>query len=472
MFLSEGHDVKLDDRTKFEPECHHDKAFTCMFLCQLVAVIAWVGYNGHIGSYEVLSEATASPKVALLLQGELRPATTAVEHAHFAAVLAFTSVAMAVAVAVGWLMLLYSLPAPVVQVSLLFLPTVSGFMCAWSFVHGQILPGVLFAVVTAGMLLFAWSVQDRVEFTSKMFKCVSLVYQSSFAMFLIALCVMFLNALFSLLWLLAVTPLYVGDKRLLHKGQAHPSNAALGWVLLLLSFFWTVQVLSNVLHVACSGLVARWYYNKQMDAPVLRSTAQAFKNYFGSVCFGSLLIAIIQTLRALVRMAQEQAREDGNLCGEVMACCADCFLSMIESLAVFFNTYAMVIVAIFGLPFLEAGQGALRLFERAGIELVIQYSLVDIVNGFGCFAGAGVVACINAVLAWSLQLDSTFVVGATGIGFLVGFAIMAVVSRVVSSGCDTLFVCFAENPVQLQHASPPLYETFLEKKKIAEQGTM
>lgn len=71
--------------------------------------------------------------------------------------------------------------------------------------------------------------------------------------------------------------------------------------------------------------------------PTLKSAKRAMTTSFGSICYGSLIIALIQTLRAIVRNAAEQARSEGNLFALFCLYCLECLISIIESIAEYFN---------------------------------------------------------------------------------------------------------------------------------------
>ena len=77
-------------------------------------------------------------------------------------------------------------------------------------------------------------------------------------------------------------------------------------VYLLFTFYWTQQVIKNVAHVTNCGVFATWYFmGGSTNAIPANPTVGAFKRActtsFGSICFGSMLVAILQTLRAIVR---------------------------------------------------------------------------------------------------------------------------------------------------------------------------
>jgi len=79
--------------------------------------------------------------------------------------------------------------------------------------------------------------------------------------------------------------------------------------LMVLMGYWTLDVLANIAHVTTCGVTAVWWFNKdRMSNPTWQSYRYATTKGLGSICCGSLLVAIIQTLRS---MAKEGARRGG-----------------------------------------------------------------------------------------------------------------------------------------------------------------
>ena len=88
-----------------------------------------------------------------------------------------------------------------------------------------------------------------------------------------------------------------------------------------------------------------------------KSFSRAMTYSLGSICLGSFIIAVIKTLKALARAAEQQARgENRNAVVEVLFCCLMCIINCIESWAQFITEYAYCHVAIFGKPFMQAAK--------------------------------------------------------------------------------------------------------------------
>lgn len=359
---------------------------------------------------------------------------------------------LAVVWAVAWLAILQAFPAFIVECSLLFMPLV--FLALGAYTMN------LFLLIGAG-LSFAWAyyMWKYVEFTAKLFKAVSTAYTISFAIFGVAVGVIVLQGMTQVLFMFATVPLSLGaDEK---KGDSPGSTA----ILLMLSYYWTINVLRYTLHVSCCGVIARWYFNKDSENAVSASTGAACTSYFGSICLGSLIIAIIQTLKQIVKSACES--DGDNAVGQVIKCVAMCVMNCIEYIAEFFTTYTFVIISIYGLSFMKAGKATYELMKQGGIEVLTQYQLAGSVSLFGSLAGGAVVAAASALVAASLQMAKFYLVLAAIVGFLAGLCTLMMVSGVVESGVDTLFICFIKEPLALQKARPELYDAFRERQGVS-----
>jgi hypothetical protein len=114
-------------------------------------------------------------------------------------------------------------------------------------------------------------------------------------------------------------------------------------LFLVFSFYWTSQVIKTIVHVTDAGVFATYYFLEGTpqgtgSTPTLSSLKRSCTTSFGSICFGSLVIALISTVRFILRSV---ARSDDGACG-FFAACVECLLAWIESLVEYFNRYAYV----------------------------------------------------------------------------------------------------------------------------------
>merc|ERR1712038_677763 len=150
--------------------------------------------------------------------------------------------------------------------------------------------------------------------------------------------------------------------------------------LLFLSYFFTHQVLQNVLHTTIAGVVGTWWFQPSESGccgkAVCGSLYRSLTTAFGSICFGSLIVAIIEALRQVV----EAARSNDELSG-ALACCIDCLLGCIQGLVEYFNKWAYVYVGLYGFGYCEAGKNVMQLFKDRGWEAIIADDIVSTVLG-------------------------------------------------------------------------------------------
>jgi hypothetical protein len=118
------------------------------------------------------------------------------------------------------------------------------------------------------------------------------------------------------------------------------------------------QVVKNALNVVVAGSVASWWFNTGSSNVVGGALKRAFTTSFGSICMGSLIVAV---LRALEQMAREARRR-----GDSAACIAECILSCLTDMMEYFNKWAFVYVGIYGYSFANAGKKVFSMFGDRG----------------------------------------------------------------------------------------------------------
>lgn len=234
------------------------------------------------------------------------------------------------------------------------------------------------------------------------------------------------------------------------------------YVYVLFSFYWVQQVIRNSSFVTISGSFATWYFlagNNQMapSNPTLGSAKRALTTSFGSICLGSLLVAILQTIRAIIRSMRSRRNS-------ILLCLVDCLLGCIESLMRMFNKYAFALVAIFGKSYCQSAKQCASLVGSHGISALINESIIGGVLGFGCMFGGVLGFATGAaagvlILGQPVGLPLIFLVPGV-LGMLIGFVIMSQLALVIDSGVATIFIAFAMEPQALHNNDPSLYEHF------------
>jgi solute carrier family 44 (choline transporter-like protein), member 2/4/5 len=74
---------------------------------------------------------------------------------------------------------------------------------------------------------------------------------------------------------------------------------------------------------------------------------RTFRYHMGSIAFGSLLIAVIQFIRAVMAYLQRhsKAMQEGNRLVKAMFCCVQCCLKCLQTLVEVFTRNAFIFVS-------------------------------------------------------------------------------------------------------------------------------
>ncbi|KAA0155285.1 hypothetical protein FNF27_05710 [Cafeteria roenbergensis] len=231
-------------------------------------------------------------------------------------------------------------------------------------------------------------------------------------------------------------------------------------VALVFSFYWGSQVIRNTLHVVTAGTVGTWWATSGRSDPTCGSVRRACTTSFGSIALGSLVIAIVQTIRWLAESARSRARRSGNAAAACCAACAVCIIRYFENILKYFTSYAFCQVALYGNNFWDSGRQAYHLFNRRGWNAVFNDVIIDrtLMMGalvFGAICGVSCAIIGRLFIAKGTDEEQTGVVIITGVlGFVVGVLMCSIVSGVIESAVKTVFVCFADRPEALMATHP------------------
>jgi len=245
-------------------------------------------------------------------------------------------------------------------------------------------------------------------------------------------------------------------------GDAANQDNAIVLFFLLLSYYWVHQVLANTIHVTTAGTIGTWWFvpdeaNSCFSSAIQDSFCRATTYSFGSICFGSLVVAVVQSLRTLVQMTRDS--EDM----QILTCLLDCILACIQDIVEYLNKWAYVYIGLYGFGYIEAGRNVFQLFEQKGWTVIITDDLADNVLfmvsvGVGLLTGlvGMVLAIADPNLLAGVGLGESAGSGGFIIGLLVGFVFTSILMSVVASAVNTVIVCFAESPNEFEANHPQL----------------
>lgn len=314
------------------------------------------------------------------------------------------------------------------------------------FMTGSIEAGIIGLVLFLIAACYTWAVWSRIPFAASNLVTASSAIKANMGLTIFAFGAILANGLWLLFWSAATYSTLFVIGHCDENGQCQNDINSFYVFLFLISLYWTIQVIKNVVHVTVAGTVGTWWWTPLeasgcCSKAVRDSNKRALTYSFGSICFGSLLVAIIQTLKQFAESAREQ--DDG-----LLRCLADCILGCLETLMEMFNEWAFVYVGLYGYSFIEASKNVITLFKSRGWTAIITDYMIDRVLmmlslGNGLLAG-GCAAYIS--YAFNLGLAGE----AFTVGFFIGVLLTSTVLGVVGSGVNTVIVCYAEDPLAFE----------------------
>lgn len=435
---------------KFQPvQGFPDVWATILFLANLVGFCAYAGLS-------------AIPQFALVMRQDQRADMSLQQMQNWHAVGYSIALAVGIASIFAFLMSLFMRKFTKQFISFALYSTIAlNFAVAvLFFAYGSIVAGVI-ALVSA--LFYTWvamSWRARIPFATIMMQTVIDISRRFNGTIITSVLALLTQALWTILW----TATLVGTVQLYNNEN---QRGSLGGIIFwsLFTFYWTTQVIKNVQHVTLAGVYATFYFlfnTQQMPSnPTAASANRALGKSFGPICFGSLLVAVIQLLRQLAQNARND--RDNNAFVQILACLAACILSMIEDLLEYFNRYAFTQVAIYGKSFIQAAKDTWRLVKSHGIDAIINDNLIGNVLGIsslliGVATGAISFGFVYTQTSGSLLHAWT----AAAAGLFIGGTFQMVLGEVITSGVATTFVCLAEDPQALLRTKPALYQAIAE----------
>lgn len=376
------------------------------------------------------------------------------------------------------LQILMCIPGILIKTALIFNVVLAGAMAAYGFFTGVLFMGIIGLIFFAIMCCYARAVWSRIPFATANLKTASAAVRSNCGVTIVAYFFTALSVGWAIMWVLATAGVQDQVLRCEGDGENQQCTPNYGYLFLLfLSFFFTNQVLQNCVHVTVAGVVGSWWFTPSQNgfcgSAVCGSLYRTLTTSFGSICFGSLLVAIIQAVRQLA----ETARQNDEL-GNTLACCIDCILGCLESILEYFNKWAFVYVGLYGFGYCEAGKNVMTLFKDRGWEAVIADDLVGMVLGMMSLlvglvtGGVGVAFATQTNWYDNFEDEITPNIIAFVIGLIIGLVICSILMGVISSAVNTAIVLFADGPAEFEKNHPELSSEMRQAYSDAHPGSL
>ncbi|KAJ5286381.1 hypothetical protein N7524_001687 [Penicillium chrysogenum] len=237
-------------------------------------------------------------------------------------------------------------------------------------------------------------------------------------------------------------------------------------VYVTFAMYWVSEWIKNTVHTTVAGVYDSWYFfSKSAGGMPKGSTRGAFRRAttysFGSISFGSLIIAFINMLRQACSVAQRHEAAEGNLVGSIFIWILGCFISLLDWLVTLFNRYAFCHIALYGKAYIPAAKDTWAMMRDRGIDALVQ----DCLMGPVLTMGSTFVAYVCALLSYlylqftnpAYNRDGNFTAVIMAFAFLIGLQVCQIFMTPIGSGVETIFVAMAWDPQVMINDHPDIY---------------
>lgn len=231
-------------------------------------------------------------------------------------------------------------------------------------------------------------------------------------------------------------------------------------VFLVLSLFWATAVIANVVHCTTAAAISHWWRQGKCDDDTVAEGFRRVTSYsFGSICFGSLLAAIIRTIRSILvflngkMRRREEYRQSSTMMERMNSCAARVLMNLLhilDRMIVYFNRYAFVFVAIEGQDYMQASSTAVQLFKSRGFATLLNDDIIDLLIHISTV----MIGLLTMILAYmyckAVVLSHAYSYLLAIFSFFCGYVMSTVLLSTMSSAVTTVYVSFAKNPREFE----------------------
>ena len=221
----------------------------------------------------------------------------------------------------------------------------------------------------------------------------------------------------------------------------------------LFSLFYINAILSALSQFIYASCTSIWYFNHEKGTEghiILTSFKRAFKYHFGSIAFGSLIIAIVRFLMFFLELFKKRAersygKKKQGKCYKCLMCCLECCLRCITKFLEFINKHAYIMISIKGDSFCTAAwEGFALTIRNLG-----RFSVLTLLGKLFSNIGTLFIMVASGVLGYLVidnygflneEIDSKFLPVFCMV--IVGLIIGLITMNVFGMSADTLLYCF------------------------------
>lgn len=267
------------------------------------------------------------------------------------------------------------------------------------------------------------------------------------------------------------------DDEVQFRTMEYDTNTKYAFLYMLFCYFWTSQFIVALGQIVLAMSVSAWYFNRDKKEEGNNTVFWSFKTttlyHLGTIAYGSLIIAIIKTIRAVLTYLQKKAKKSKNKVLLIILSCVQCCMWCLEKCMKFLNKNAYIQTAIHGYSFCKACRAAFFLIARNILRVIA----VSMVSDFVLFLGLVFVPIATVLLCYLLlayQRSEDSINGIIGplicVGFLAYF-VSLMFSEIFGMAINTIMCCYVADeemfPPEQRFADGALRSAFQKSNQAA-----
>eukprot|EP00708_Paratrimastix_pyriformis_P002264 GAFH01001006.1.p1 GENE.GAFH01001006.1~~GAFH01001006.1.p1 ORF type:complete len:670 (-),score=141.13 GAFH01001006.1:147-1898(-) len=175
-------------------------------------------------------------------------------------------------------------------------------------------------------------------------------------------------------------------------------------IYIVFFFFWGNFFLYGMTQTIIAGAVHMHYWTKRdasgkqinpPRAPLCSSMCRTLRYHMGGVAFGSLIIALVATIRAIVLYLQKKMKGTKNKPLQYCLACVSCCLACLQKIVQYISKNGYIMMALNGTGFCKSAYDGFNLIMRN----IIRAGTIATIGEFLIFVGKLLVALLAALSA-------------------------------------------------------------------------
>ncbi|XP_076816304.1 choline transporter-like protein 1 [Clavelina lepadiformis] len=240
----------------------------------------------------------------------------------------------------------------------------------------------------------------------------------------------------------------------------------------LIGCLWMLAFVSACQEMILAGSVCNWFFSRGSGdkqktcnckiCPTAKPILHLILYNLGTVAIGSLIVAIVQTIRIILGYIQSKLKGQENKFAryilKALSCCMACF----EKILKYINRNAYICAAMYGEGFCASGKRAFNLL----LNNIRHMMVINCMGGFCILMGRIAVTILTGFagiayfkVLFGTEVSSTEYVIPSALACLASYVIASCFFNVYGMAVDTIFLCFCDDQQRNNGDDRPYYSS-------------